>query len=86
MDTVLKIIQDCCEEVDPSLITEESRFLDDLELSSLDFFSLISNTAGGYHFFKDARLRRITRYRGGPASRPSGKGGIIPFTKREYML
>lgn len=42
MDTVLKIIQDCCEEVDPSLITEESRFLDDLELSSLDFFSLIS--------------------------------------------
>ena len=42
MDTVLKIIQDCCEEVDPSLITEESRFLDDLELSSLDFFSLIT--------------------------------------------
>ncbi len=42
MDTVLEIIQDCCEEVDPSLITEESRFLDDLELSSLDFFSLIS--------------------------------------------
>lgn len=42
MDTVLEIIQDCCEEVDPSLITEESRFLDDLELSSLDFFSVIS--------------------------------------------
>lgn len=42
MDTVLEMIQDCCEEVDPSLITEESRFLDDLELSSLDFFSLIS--------------------------------------------
>ena len=42
MDTVLEIIQDCCEEVDPSLIPEESRFLDDLELSSLDFFSLIS--------------------------------------------
>ena len=42
MDTVFEIIQDCCEEVDPSLITEESRFLDDLELSSLDFFSLIS--------------------------------------------
>ena len=42
MDTVLEIIQDCCEEVDPSLITEEIRFLDDLELSSLDFFSLIS--------------------------------------------
>ena len=42
MDTVFEIIQDCCEEVDPSTITEESRFLDDLELSSLDFFSLIS--------------------------------------------
>ena len=32
-------------------------------LGSQDFFSLISNTAGGYHFYKDARLRRITRYR-----------------------
>ena len=28
-----------------------------------DFFSLISNTAGGYCFYKDARLRRILRYR-----------------------
>ena len=28
-----------------------------------DFFSLISNTAGGYAFYRDARLRRITRYR-----------------------
>jgi cellobiose phosphorylase len=27
------------------------------------FFSLISNTAGGYSFYKDAKLRRITRYR-----------------------
>jgi len=27
------------------------------------FFSLISNTSGGYCFYKDARLRRITRYR-----------------------
>ncbi|MDD4690384.1 MAG: glycosyl transferase, partial [Eubacteriales bacterium] len=26
-------------------------------------FGLISNTAGGYSFYKDARLRRITRYR-----------------------
>lgn len=32
-------------------------------LGSQNFFSLISNTAGGYHFYKDARLRRITRYR-----------------------
>ena len=28
-----------------------------------DFFSLISNTAGGYAFYKDALLRRLTRYR-----------------------
>jgi len=28
-----------------------------------DFFGIISNTAGGYAFYKDARLRRLTRYR-----------------------
>ncbi|MFA6861182.1 MAG: glycosyl transferase [Bacilli bacterium] len=28
-----------------------------------DFHSLISNTCGGYSFYKDAKLRRITRYR-----------------------
>jgi cellobiose phosphorylase len=27
------------------------------------YFGIISNTAGGYSFFKDARLRRISRYR-----------------------
>lgn len=32
-------------------------------LGSDSFFSLISNTAGGYTFYKDALLRRITRYR-----------------------
>ena len=32
-------------------------------LGTQAFFSLISNTAGGYSFYKDARLRRITRYR-----------------------
>lgn len=32
-------------------------------LGCQDFFSLISNTAGGYCFFQDALLRRITRYR-----------------------
>ena len=32
-------------------------------LGSEDFFSLISNTAGGYSFYKDAKFRRITRYR-----------------------
>ncbi len=32
-------------------------------LGNEDFFSLISNTAGGYSFYKDAKFRRITRYR-----------------------
>ena len=32
-------------------------------LGSEDFFTLLSNTAGGYSFYRDARLRRITRYR-----------------------
>ena len=32
-------------------------------LGSDEFFTIISNTAGGYAFYKDARLRRITRYR-----------------------
>ena len=32
-------------------------------LGNRDFFSLISNTCGGYSFYKDARLLRITRYR-----------------------
>ena len=32
-------------------------------LGTNGFFGLISNTAGGYCFYRDARLRRITRYR-----------------------
>ena len=32
-------------------------------LGSQDFFSIISHTGGGYSFYRDARLRRITRYR-----------------------
>lgn len=32
-------------------------------LGNTDFFSLISNTAGGYSFYKDAKFRRLTRYR-----------------------
>lgn len=32
-------------------------------LGTEDFFSLISNTAGGYSFYKDAKFRRLTRYR-----------------------
>lgn len=32
-------------------------------LGSENFFSLISNTGGGYSFYKDAKLLRLTRYR-----------------------
>lgn len=32
-------------------------------LGNEKFFSLLSNTAGGYAFYTDARLRRLTRYR-----------------------
>jgi cellobiose phosphorylase len=32
-------------------------------LGSEEYFGIISNTAGGYSFFRDARLRRLTRYR-----------------------
>lgn len=32
-------------------------------LGCTDFFSLISNTCGGYTFYKDAKLLRMTRYR-----------------------
>lgn len=32
-------------------------------LGNENFFGLVSNTSGGYSFYKDARLRRITRYR-----------------------
>jgi len=32
-------------------------------LGTKDFFGIISNTAGGYAFYQDAKLRRLTRYR-----------------------
>jgi len=38
-----------------------------------DYFGIISNTAGGYSFYKDARLRRLTRYRYNNA--PLDEGG-----------
>jgi len=42
-------------------------------LGSEDYFGLISNTAGGYSFYRDARLRRLTRYRYNNA--PLDEGG-----------
>ena len=42
-------------------------------LGSEEYFGIISNTAGGYSFFRDARLRRLTRYRYNNA--PTDTGG-----------
>jgi cellobiose phosphorylase len=42
-------------------------------LGTDDYFGIISNTAGGYSFYRDARLRRLTRYRYNAA--PSDVGG-----------
>ena len=42
-------------------------------LGSEQYFGIISNTAGGYSFYRDARLRRLTRYRYNNA--PSDSGG-----------
>ncbi|GMA36047.1 hypothetical protein [Demequina litorisediminis] len=32
-------------------------------LGAQDFFGLVSHTGGGYSFYRDAKLRRLTRYR-----------------------
>src|SRR5512136_1908474 len=44
-----------------------------------DFFGIISNTAGGYSFYKDARLRRLTRYRYNNA--PLDMGGRMIYLR-----
>lgn len=48
-------------------------------LGNEDFFSLISNTAGGYCFYKDAKFRRLTRYRYN--SVPADNGGRYFYIK-----
>lgn len=48
-------------------------------LGSTDFFSLISNTCGGYSFYKDAKLLRLTRYRYNNI--PNDEGGRYFYIK-----
>ena len=48
-------------------------------LGSQEFFSLISNTAGGYCFYRDAKLQRILRYRYN--SVPADIGGRFFYIK-----
>lgn len=42
METIWEIIYDCCEDFEPKEITEDSRFMEDLEMSSLEFFSMMT--------------------------------------------
>ncbi len=48
-------------------------------LGSTSFFSLISNTCGGYSFYKDAKLMRLTRYRYNNI--PNDEGGRYYYVK-----
>ena len=48
-------------------------------LGSQEFFSLISNTAGGYCFYRDAKLQRLLRYRYN--SVPGDNGGRFYYIK-----
>jgi cellobiose phosphorylase len=53
-------------------------------LGTEDFFSLISNTAGGYSFYKDAKFRRLTRYRYNNV--PMDSGGRYFYIKDEETI
>src|SRR5471030_2201862 len=44
------------------------------------YFGLISNTAGGYSFYRDAKLRRLSRYRYNNA--PFDVGGRYLFLRQ----
>jgi cellobiose phosphorylase len=46
------------------------------------YFGIISNTAGGYSFYRDARLRRITRYRYNNV--PADSGGRYIYLRDNY--
>ncbi|MBQ6716012.1 MAG: glycosyl transferase, partial [Clostridia bacterium] len=48
------------------------------------FFGIISNTAGGYCFYRDARLRRVTRYRYN--NMPVDNGGRYFYIKDEDTI
>ena len=50
-------------------------------LGNEDFFGLISNTMGGYCFYRDARLQRLTRFRYNNV--PADMGGRYYYIKEE---
>lgn len=53
-------------------------------LGTEKFFSLISGTAGGYSFFRDAKFRRLTRYRYNGV--PMDNGGRYFYVKEENCV
>lgn len=53
-------------------------------LGNADFFSLISNTCGGYSFYKDAKLLRLTRYR--YHNIPADTNGRYYFIKQKDVV
>ena len=53
-------------------------------LGNDDFFSLVSNSAGGYSFYKDAKFRRLNRYRYNNV--PMDNGGRYFFIKDEDTI
>ena len=52
-------------------------------LGTEEYFGIISNTAGGYSFYKDARLRRLTRYRYNNA--PLDMGGRYLYLRDDVV-
>jgi cellobiose phosphorylase len=48
------------------------------------YFGIVSNTAGGYSFYRDSRLRRITRYRYNNV--PVDTGGRYIYIKDENII
>ena len=53
-------------------------------LGNKDFFSLTSNLGGGYSFYKDAKFRRLTRYRYNNV--PADDGGKYFYIKDENTI
>ena len=54
-------------------------------LGSEEFFGLISNTAGGYSFYKDASKRRLTRYRYNNVPTDAGGRYYYIYENGEYF-
>lgn len=47
-EEILEIVRECCEEIDPENITLDTKFIDDLDLSSMEVFSLIAEFEGAF--------------------------------------